>query len=70
MQVDPIATLTHNVSSYSYGNNNPIAFNDPNGALPVPIDYIIAWAQALQAGLDAVYGMAHRGSSSTIQFLC
>jgi RHS repeat-associated protein len=32
MQVDPLASIYHNQSTYQYGNNDPIYWTDPSGA--------------------------------------
>ena len=34
MQIDPLSDLFPHVSSYAYGNNNPLRFTDPTGMAP------------------------------------
>ena len=34
MQIDPMSDLFPHVSSYAYGNNNPLRFTDPTGMAP------------------------------------
>jgi RHS repeat-associated protein len=36
IQIDPLALAQHDMSPYQYGNNNPVAFNDPNGDMFEP----------------------------------
>jgi RHS repeat-associated protein len=36
IQIDPLALEQHDLSPYQYANNNPVAFNDPNGDMFEP----------------------------------
>ena len=40
MQIDPMSDLFPHVSSYAYGNNNPLRFTDPTGMAPMDDIYL------------------------------
>ena len=59
MQVDPMSDLFPHVSSYAYGNNNPLRFTDPTGMAPEdgcpPCGGFEYYTRALFQGYDNTY---------------
>ena len=59
MQIDPLSDLFPHVSSYAYGNNNPLRFTDPTGMAPEdgcpPCGGFEYYTRALFQGYDNTY---------------
>ena len=68
LQIDPLSDLFPHVSSYAYGNNNPLRFTDPTGM--APYDWIknletdeYVWDSSVNSAEDAPEGFEYIGKS-------
>ena len=68
LQIDPLADQFPHVSSYAYGNNNPLRFTDPTGM--APYDWIknletdeYVWDSSVNSAEDAPEGFEYVGKS-------
>jgi RHS repeat-associated protein len=50
LQVDPLALVTHDMSPYQYGDNNPVLFNDPTGLISATHDQLMNFIKTALSG--------------------